>query len=334
MSFTATILTGRHLAASGGRRRLLSCLTTTTGRQSPELVGRPLLQYNYGVNHLTTVDRPPLLHQTMMCRSFSSNDNNNNNDTTIRKSIGKPAALRRPAQFDVLASQSSAVQGSSTSPSPSRPHAITLFPGDFTDDAADPFEDDEDDMDYETVFSSSSVMQEDESEVDETELMIQELRRRERDDQAQRAKWLESSKPPVRKVEIDERGRAYGRGGRKRAQARVWIQPSPFGEVVVNQKSFVDYFDRLSDREHILEPLVATETCGAFDVQVTVRGGGLTGQAGAIRLGLANALNHYNPDKYRPPLKKLGLLTRDARKVERKKIGKVKARKSPQWVKR
>ena len=132
--------------------------------------------------------------------------------------------------------------------------------------------------------------------------------------------------------EIDERGRAYGRGSRKTAQARVWIQPGQ-GEIVVNRKDFVTYFPRESDREHILGPFVASQTCGQFDVTAVVKGGGLTGQAGAIRLGLARALEKYNPD-YRPPMKRHGFMTRDPRMVERKKVGRVKARKSPQWVRR
>jgi len=167
---------------------------------------------------------------------------------------------------------------------------------------------------------------------EETELAdrVQEIQLEEDE---RRKRWLHNAKPPVRRPIIDERGRAYGRGGRKTASARVWIQPG-FGNVVVNRKEFVDYFERTSDRELILEPLAATETLGRFDVTTTVEGGGLRGQAGAIRHGLARALNHYNPDVYRPPLKRLGYLTRDPRKVERKKIGHLKARKKPQWVKR
>ena len=153
------------------------------------------------------------------------------------------------------------------------------------------------------------------------------------EDMAQKKRWLENAKPPVRAPIIDDQGRAYGRGGRKRASARVWIQPG-MGHVVVNRKDIVDYFDRIYDRELILSPLAATRTCGLFDVTAYVQGGGLTGQAGAIRHGLARALNNYNPDSYRPPLKRLGYLTRDPRKVERKKIGHKKARKMPQWVKR
>lgn len=159
---------------------------------------------------------------------------------------------------------------------------------------------------------------------------VQELQR-ERD--AKRERWLENARPPVRAPVIDERGRAYGRGGRKAASARVWIQPG-FGNVVVNRRDVVDYFGRRTDREHLLAPLAATGTCGLFDVTAVVDGGGLTGQAGAVRHGIARALNHYDPDSYRPPLKRLGYLTRDPRKVERKKAGHLKARKKPQWVKR
>ena len=159
------------------------------------------------------------------------------------------------------------------------------------------------------------------------------VREIQQEEDERRKRWLNNAKAPIRRSIIDERGRAYGRGGRKTASARVWIQPG-FGNVVVNRKDFVDYFERTSDRELILEALAATETLGRFDVTATVEGGGLRGQAGAIRHGLARALNHYNPDVYRPPLKRLGYLTRDPRKVERKKIGHLKARKKPQWVKR
>jgi small subunit ribosomal protein S9 len=102
------------------------------------------------------------------------------------------------------------------------------------------------------------------------------------------------------------------------------------GSITINHIPFDVYFERLTDRAKVLEPLVVTETVGWFDVQEKVHGGGLTGQAGAIRQGLARALNRYNPDLYRPVLKRTGMLTRDARKVERKKIGHKKARKSPQ----
>mmetsp|Transcript_13497 Transcript_13497/g.20547 ORF Transcript_13497/g.20547 Transcript_13497/m.20547 type:complete len:284 (+) Transcript_13497:49-900(+) len=136
----------------------------------------------------------------------------------------------------------------------------------------------------------------------------------------------------VRVQELDARGRAYGRGSRKTAQARVWIFPGE-GNITINRKDLVDYFDRESNRELLLMPFVATGTCGMFDVKCYVQGGGLSGQAGAIRHGLARALEKYNPD-FRPPLKALGFLTRDPRMVERKKYGLKKARKAPQWVKR
>lgn len=150
--------------------------------------------------------------------------------------------------------------------------------------------------------------------------------------EAQKKRWIQNSRPPARVSEIDERGRAYGRGSRKTAKARVWIQPGE-GEIVVNRKDFMSYFPREYDRDHILGPFVASQTCGKFDVTAVVSGGGLTGQAGAIRLGLARALEKYNPD-YRPPMKRHGFMTRDPRMVERKKVGRVKARKSPQWVRR
>ena len=157
---------------------------------------------------------------------------------------------------------------------------------------------------------------------------LDEMRKKE----AQKARWVENARPPTRVSEIDERGRAYGRGSRKTAQARVWIQPGE-GEIVVNRKDFVGYFPRESDRDHILAPFVASQTCGKFDVVAHVKGGGLTGQAGAIRLGVARALEKFNPE-YRPPMKYLGFMKRDPRMVERKKVGRVKARKSPQWVRR
>lgn len=219
-----------------------------------------------------------------------------------------------------------------------RPNSVMLFPGDYQDDAESMWDDYDDDDEFDTEaddYSSNIGFESDKGEktLSETDYLIEELRRREAEDQAKRARWIENSLPPEWKSEIDERGRAYGRGGRKKASARVWIQPG-FGEVTVNKKSFVDYFPRMSDREMVLQPLVATETCGQFDVQVMVQGGGLTGQAGAVRHGLARALNSYNPDLYRPPLKRLDLLERDARRVERKKVGHKKARKSPQWVRR
>lgn len=202
----------------------------------------------------------------------------------------------------------------------SRPHTITLFPGNY---------DDEDESKLHSYESADVTYEEDPEET-----KLRDYWKKEEEKQVgQCQKWVENSKPVERVSEIDEHGRSYGRGGRKTAEARVWIQAG-FGEVVINHRPFTDYFDRLTDREQVLSPLVATDTCGKFDVQATVQGGGLTGQAGAIRLGLARALNAYNPDAYRPALKMLDYLTRDSRKVERKKVGHVKARKSPQWVRR
>jgi small subunit ribosomal protein S9 len=197
-----------------------------------------------------------------------------------------------------------------------RTHAVSLNIGDYSDDGVE--EDSE---------APPPSWQEEEWE------LAQEVQEMQSEEDKKKAGWLEHAKPPIRGPVIDERGRAYGRGGRKMAAARVWIQPG-LGQVVINKQDFVDYFERNSDREMILAPLAATRTCGKFDITAMVSGGGLTGQAGAIRHGLARALNHFNPDVYRPPLKRLGYLTRDPRKVERKKIGHLKARKKPQWVKR
>ena len=219
-----------------------------------------------------------------------------------------------------------------------RMHAVSLYRADYNDD--------NDDLDWKDVVST---------EGEQTHLDPRDRRRAEEEEEAtwwlydgtqesrdaleaMRAKEAEkkrrilNARPPVRISEIDERGRAYGRGSRKTAQARVWIQPGE-GEIVVNRKDFVSYFPRESSRDHVLGPFVASQTCGKFDVTAVVNGGGSTGQAGAIRLGLARALEKYNPD-YRPAMKRHGFMTRDSRMVERKKVGKVKARKSPQWVRR
>jgi small subunit ribosomal protein S9 len=198
-----------------------------------------------------------------------------------------------------------------------RTHMIDLFPGNYEDD-------DEGD--------GGLGMESDDEDIDEYEDMSREMYEYQEAYEKKKQKWIENSKPVVRYPVIDPKARSYGRGGRKTAQARVWITPG-FGNVTVNRKDFIDYFPRRSDREKILDPMVVTETCGKFDLQCIVKGGGLTGQAGAIRLGVARALQHWNPE-WRPPMKKMGYLTRDARKVERKKIGRVKARKRPQWNRR
>ncbi|RLN50047.1 hypothetical protein BBJ29_002751 [Phytophthora kernoviae] len=140
----------------------------------------------------------------------------------------------------------------------------------------------------------------------------------------------------VRVRKLDEKGRAYGTGRRKTSTARVWVKQSaePFGgRIVVNKKDVVDYFVRDTHREEVLKPFSVIEKIGGFDVYCTVKGGGMTGQAGAVRHGIARALQNYDPE-YRPALKKAGLMTRDPRMVERKKPGQKKARKKFQWVKR
>jgi len=124
----------------------------------------------------------------------------------------------------------------------------------------------------------------------------------------------------------------YGTGRRKEAVARVFLRPGS-GKVTVNGQDFQDYFQGLVRAVAALEPLRAVDALGRFDAYITVRGGGKSGQVDAIRLGVARALLRYNPD-YRAKLKPLGFLTRDARVVERKKYGKHKARRAPQYSKR
>jgi small subunit ribosomal protein S9 len=124
----------------------------------------------------------------------------------------------------------------------------------------------------------------------------------------------------------------YGTGRRKTAVARVYLRPGT-GVVTVNRRNVDQYFSSEVLKMVIRQPLLLTETAGKFDVLVNVDGGGPSGQAGAIRHGLSRALIEYNPE-LRPRLKAAGLLTRDARKVERKKYGQPKARKRFQFSKR
>ncbi|MGA9350918.1 MAG: 30S ribosomal protein S9 [Anaerolineae bacterium] len=123
-----------------------------------------------------------------------------------------------------------------------------------------------------------------------------------------------------------------GVGRRKTASARVRLYPGE-GNVVVNDKPAGEYFSREQDVLHLLEPLKVTGTVGTFNVSVKVQGGGISGQAGAVRHGIARALLAVNPD-LRPVLRKGGFLTRDARMKERKKPGLKRARKAPQYTKR
>ncbi|WP_038070375.1 30S ribosomal protein S9 [Thermus scotoductus] len=124
----------------------------------------------------------------------------------------------------------------------------------------------------------------------------------------------------------------YGTGRRKEAVARVFLRPGS-GKVTVNGQDFQDYFQGLVRAVAALDPLRAVDALGRFDAYITVKGGGKSGQIDAIKLGVARALLQYNPD-YRAKLKPLGFLTRDARVVERKKYGKHKARRAPQYSKR
>ena len=124
-----------------------------------------------------------------------------------------------------------------------------------------------------------------------------------------------------------------GIGRRKTATARVRLYPGGSGKILVNDRPLEDYFPRPVDRHHLLEPLKATETEGRFDITVKVKGGGISGQAGAVRLGIARALLKVDPN-LRPVLRKGGFLTRDARVKERKKPGLKRARKAPQYTKR
>ncbi len=137
---------------------------------------------------------------------------------------------------------------------------------------------------------------------------------------------------PVHVQKLDSHGRAYATGKRKDAVARVWVKPGP-GRITVNGKEHDAYFARPALQMILKQPLVLTDRASQYDVVCTVTGGGLSGQAGAVRHGLSRALTFYEPE-LRNPLKKAGLLTRDSRVVERKKYGKAKARRSFQFSKR
>ena len=137
---------------------------------------------------------------------------------------------------------------------------------------------------------------------------------------------------PAYEPQIDAQGRAYATGKRKNAVARVWIKPGR-GRITVNGRDQEIYFARPVLRMLIAQPLQIADRLGQFDVDVTVKGSGLSGQAGAVRHGLSKALTLYEPG-LRAVLKPHGFLTRDSRVVERKKYGKAKARKSFQFSKR
>ena len=142
----------------------------------------------------------------------------------------------------------------------------------------------------------------------------------------------EQQAPILAEPKIDSLGRAYATGKRKNAIARVWIKPG-VGRMMVNGRDIETYFARPVLRMVIGQPLEATSRTDFFDVVCTVKGGGLSGQAGAVRHGISKALVNFEP-QLRPILKQGGFLTRDPRIVERKKYGKAKARRSFQFSKR
>ena len=138
--------------------------------------------------------------------------------------------------------------------------------------------------------------------------------------------------PARREPKRDAQGRSYATGRRKDAVARVWVKPGK-GEITVNGKKVTQYFARPVLRMLITQPFLVADRYNQFDVYCTVTGGGLSGQAGAVRHGISRALTHYEPE-LRSILKVAGFLTRDPRVVERKKYGKAKARRSFQFSKR
>ncbi len=143
---------------------------------------------------------------------------------------------------------------------------------------------------------------------------------------------IAESTMPLREQELDKHGRAYATGRRKDAVARVWIKPGK-GKITVNGRDQETYFARPTLRLILNQPFVITDREGGYDVVATVRGGGLSGQAGAVKHGISQALTRYEPE-LRATVKAAGFLTRDSRVVERKKYGRAKARKSFQFSKR
>lgn len=137
---------------------------------------------------------------------------------------------------------------------------------------------------------------------------------------------------PLRQQELDAYGRSYATGRRKDAVARVWVKPGT-GKITVNGRDQEVYFARPTLRLVINQPFTVTDRTGQYDVIATVKGGGLSGQAGAVKHGIAQALSKYEP-ALRSAVKAEGFLTRDSRAVERKKYGKAKARRSFQFSKR
>ncbi len=143
---------------------------------------------------------------------------------------------------------------------------------------------------------------------------------------------VQQNEAPLREKKTDKFGRAYATGKRKNAIARAWVKPGK-GKITVNGKESDAYFARPVLRMMINQPFRITDREGQFDVNVTVVGSGLSGQAGAVRHAISKALSDYEPP-LRPTLKHAGFLTRDSRVVERKKYGRKKARRSFQFSKR
>ena len=142
----------------------------------------------------------------------------------------------------------------------------------------------------------------------------------------------EQEQAPLREQQLDKFGRAYATGRRKDAVARVWLKPGS-GKIEVNGRDQETYFARPSLRLVINQPFDITDRRGQYDVVITVKGGGLSGQAGAVKHGIAQALSRFEP-ALRTVVKQAGFLTRDSRAVERKKYGRAKARRSFQFSKR
>ncbi len=143
---------------------------------------------------------------------------------------------------------------------------------------------------------------------------------------------VDTEEAPAHVKKVDAQGRAYATGKRKNAIARVWIKPGN-GKIVVNGRPVEVYFARPVLRMIVNQPFAVADRANQFDVEVNVVGGGLSGQAGAVKHGISKALTYFEPD-LRKPLKVAKFLRRDARVVERKKYGKVKARKRFQYSKR
>ncbi|MCL6697274.1 30S ribosomal protein S9 [Sphingomonas sp. NSE70-1] len=150
--------------------------------------------------------------------------------------------------------------------------------------------------------------------------------------EAPAAPVVTQAETPLREQQLDKYGRAYATGRRKDAVARVWLKPGT-GKIEVNGRDQSIYFARPTLRLVINQPFDVTDRVGQYDVVATVKGGGLSGQAGAVKHGIAQALSRYEPT-LRTAVKREGFLTRDSRVVERKKYGRAKARRSFQFSKR